>query len=99
MGKFDYDLEASFSPDVGRRGDNMTLTVKVNNLEGEIKELHFSIQQYGISQVFEKEKDNVFSYTMDIPWEAPPADYEIAVYAVSPDFQWGPQKIFKYTVS
>jgi len=95
-----YEVDASFTPNAGRRGERATLQVEYGNIgtNAVIDKSIVRISEYGIYDVMKREEDGKFSWSYPIPYEAPIQTYEIEVYAIDTEGNKGPVKIVKFAV-
>lgn len=70
MGQLDYSLDVTWEPQQLRAGQAATITVKVNNLSGEVTSMHLAVPSEGFYETFRRTGENRFTLTGQVPWEA-----------------------------
>lgn len=95
-----YEVNASFSPNEGRRGERAMLQVEYSNIGANavIDKSVVRISEYGIYDVMKREEDGKFTWSYPIPYEAPVQTYAIEVYAIDTQGNKGPTKIVRFAV-
>jgi len=98
VSQLNYDLEISWEPEQLRAGQTVTITVKVNNPQGEVSSMHLSIPEEGFYESLRRAGDNVFALTGQVPWEAS-GIYPVRFYARDASGNKGPETVVQVRVA
>lgn len=75
-----------------------TVTVKVNNPQGDIASVHLSVPEEGFYGSLRRHEDNVFTATQQVPWEAS-GIYSVRFYAQDAKGNKGPEKAVQVRIA
>lgn len=100
MSEFNYDLSVNVEPtDQGRRGDNLVIVANLSGATEPVKNVVFTVIEYGIFQIFQDLGDGRYRLQFKIPHEAPAGNYTTRFHATSTSGQKGPIVTVPYKVS
>ncbi|MFD2114900.1 hypothetical protein ACFSTH_16310 [Paenibacillus yanchengensis] len=96
-----YQLEATFSPADGRRGERASLKVQFNDVADnfEVDKAVVRITDFGIYDVMRRQEDGTYLWSYPIPYEAPLQTYSVEVYAIDKEGNKGPAETITYVIS
>jgi len=90
MANFNYNLKILNMIREGSPGSNVNLKVSVEEASAPVSKVYLSVNMYGVFEVLKKEGNNLFSLNFYIPYDAPPGNYNVSLWAVSDSGEKGP---------
>lgn len=98
MSQLNYNLQVSIDPPKCKRGQTVTITVKISDLTGDVASVNLLIPKYGIIQKIPRVSPDTFSLSKAIPMLVPKGVYCGIVYAADPNGNKGPSKEMCYEI-
>lgn len=99
MSEFTYDITASIEPAKASPGERINVSVKISNLQGEIRTVYAMVNAYGYSQILPKTEDGIYSARTVVPYQAPTGIVNVVFFAKDQDGNKGPETNFRFQIS
>lgn len=98
MNEFNYSMLVSVDPPKCKRGQKVTITIKISNLTGTVSSVILSIPKYGIKQKIPQVSSDTFYLRKTLPSIVPKGIYQGNVYAIDSKGNKGPAYEMSYEV-
>lgn len=99
MSDLSYRMDVQFTPERPAPGEQVTIDVRVEEVEGEVASVHLSVPEGAIFETLEAKEKGVYSLTRPVPYEAYPGSYEMRLYARDKEGNRGPDVTTSITIS